>query len=103
VNSIANKTVVNQLELNWAGVSPQEGEWVGLFSSDPNTSGTSDPLERLDFSSSSSPEGFYVTETTVENYATNSSQLGFVARCIGLKQFKLIFLFAMGNTYLYTN
>ncbi|XP_059472575.1 PI-PLC X domain-containing protein 1-like [Neocloeon triangulifer] len=82
VNSIANNSIVNRLELNWVGATPSDGEWIGIFASDPVTSGVTSFLERLDLNPSSGSDGFYVTKTMVENFATNSSELGFVSRCL---------------------
>jgi hypothetical protein len=85
VNSFANDTVSNRVELNWAGASPQDGDWIGLFASNPVTSGVDSPVERFNLSSATASEGFFITDTMDKNYVTNSSELGFVAKCLGIQ------------------
>ncbi|XP_065341458.1 PI-PLC X domain-containing protein 1-like [Cloeon dipterum] len=82
VSSIANRSTLNQLELNWMGASPASGDWIGIFNSDPTVSGTANPLERLDLSPTDACEGFYVTNTMVDSYVNSSSELGFVSKCL---------------------
>lgn len=84
VNSFANDTLKNRVELNWAGASPNDGDWLGLFSSDPLASGVASPVERFNLSSTTASQGFYITDTMETNYVANSSELGFVAKCLGI-------------------
>ncbi|XP_065341459.1 PI-PLC X domain-containing protein 1-like [Cloeon dipterum] len=82
VSSIANRSTLNQLELNWMGASPASGDWIGIFNSDPTVSGTANPLERLDLSPTDAGKGFYVTNTKVDSYVNSGSEFGFVSKCL---------------------
>ncbi|KAF4518530.1 hypothetical protein B566_EDAN004274 [Ephemera danica] len=73
--------LVRQLELYWTGATPQPGDWVGLFSSDPAGAVPLPPsLAVVD--PAGNCEGWERTVITEQGRVNNSIQLGFQPRCL---------------------
>uniref|UniRef100_T1J6B6 Phosphatidylinositol-specific phospholipase C X domain-containing protein n=1 Tax=Strigamia maritima TaxID=126957 RepID=T1J6B6_STRMM len=77
-NILRNGKIERQLELNWFNVSPQEGDWVGLFANEPKID-IKYPL--VNISPLAHPLNYYRSAIQLPRFAFQTSNL--TNQCIG--------------------